>query len=270
MRAGMRAAGDPGFVGDLPKVAAVGEGQERIDQRARQGDDIAIHSAFRRGLPGAGADEIGQAFEIGLGKRQVPGLFVMQHVLAEFGVQHGEAFGDFRHPRFLGWPQRGPLRTKPRCVRSSSRRWSSLRAKVSRWSWRASTRLKTAGSSDTCMPCCASLGDISRSSASSASPPWLATRFPNTLPTRAKARPLRSKASIVLAKLGGASDAPIAAISARLLGHGHLESRREVLRLDEIEGRNAEGRGPGDEEWIAGVHGAKGDAEAGRRSSDVE
>ena len=84
------------------QIAARGERQKRLDRRARQGDDpppvkTALGGRLRRG----GADKIGQAVEIGRIEHELPFALVMQHVLAEQGVQCREPFGDRGHARLL-------------------------------------------------------------------------------------------------------------------------------------------------------------------------
>ena len=61
----------------------------------------------------------------------------------------------------------------------------------------------------------ASSGAVSRSIACIASVAWEETRLKKVPVTRASARPERSSASMVLAKLGGSGSVAMAAISAR-------------------------------------------------------
>jgi hypothetical protein len=100
-------AGDPGDVRGAAEVAAAGEGQERLDRGARESDDVAWQAALRGGLAGAVTGEVGQSVEVGLGEGKVPGLLVVQHVLAEPCVQRGQALGDFGHARLLGGAEPG-------------------------------------------------------------------------------------------------------------------------------------------------------------------
>ena len=64
---------------------------------------------------------------------------------------------------------------------------------------------------------------------------------------------------MVLAKVGGSGLATIASISAPLLGDALVEGRQEVLVVDLVEGRHAEGRLPLGEERVL----------LNRRSSDL-
>ena len=100
MLAGMAAPRDPGLVGDPAQVPAGGEGQERLDQGARQGDRVADEAAFGGCLGRAVPHEGRQPIQVGLSQLQVPRLLVVQHVLPEGGVQHGQPLGYGRHPCF--------------------------------------------------------------------------------------------------------------------------------------------------------------------------
>ena len=97
------AARDPGAERLLAEIAARRELQERLDAGALQGDDVlAGHAALvGRGL-GRGADEIGQAVEVGLRDLHGVGLLVGQNVLAERGTKRSEPRDDLGEPLHLG------------------------------------------------------------------------------------------------------------------------------------------------------------------------
>ena len=107
MGARVGAAGDPGLVGDLAEVAAGGEGEEGLDEGAREGERVGTGAAFLCGLGEAGAEEVGERFEVGLGEGEGPGFLVVEDVLAKFGVEGGEAFGGFDHSGFLSGGEGG-------------------------------------------------------------------------------------------------------------------------------------------------------------------
>ena len=102
VRARVHAAGNPGAPGDLADVAAGREGEEGLDQGARQGDQVAVLATLGGGLARALNDEPGQADEIGFAEPHRPFALVMQHVLAEIGVQRGQAGVDLGHPHAAG------------------------------------------------------------------------------------------------------------------------------------------------------------------------
>jgi hypothetical protein len=103
---GRGAAGHPGPPGALAQVAPGGEGQEGLNGGPGQGDDVALcQAALARCFARRVAGEAGQAGEIGLGQHHLPGVLVVQHVLAEGGVQLGQADGELGHPGARRWPQ---------------------------------------------------------------------------------------------------------------------------------------------------------------------
>ena len=101
--------------------------------------------------------------------------------------------------------------------------------------------------------CAASRGDISRSIASMASLVWAPASAWNTAETCASARPLRSSAAMVLAKLGRLGVARNGLDLRQLLGHGAVEGGAEMLRADRREGRRLARPGPGTEQRIGTV-----------------
>ena len=92
--AGVAAALDPRGVGDPAQVATLAEGQEGLYQRAGEGDDVTRQAALSCGGGGAFAHEGGEAGHVGFRQRERPCLLVVQHVLAEGGVERGDAHGD--------------------------------------------------------------------------------------------------------------------------------------------------------------------------------
>jgi len=83
-RAAVLAAVRPGCVGALAQVAAGREDQERLDQRAGQGDDVPVEAALPRGALGRGPQERRQAGQVLLAlQRQDEAALVGQEVLTE-------------------------------------------------------------------------------------------------------------------------------------------------------------------------------------------
>ena len=81
---GVFAAARPGTPGRLAQVTPLAEGEERHQQRARQGDHQARQAPVGRGLAGRGAHEVRQAGEVGRAvEHQRKRRLVGQHVLAE-------------------------------------------------------------------------------------------------------------------------------------------------------------------------------------------
>ena len=97
---------DPGAPGGFAQVAAGGELQERHDQRPAERQDMPLPPALCRGGTGGGDDETGQAFKVGLLKRQEPVAFIGQKVLAELRGQNRQPFLDLCHPLAPGLVQR--------------------------------------------------------------------------------------------------------------------------------------------------------------------
>ena len=98
----MGSARGPRLVRGAAQIAAGRKGQKRLDRRAREADDVspaeaALFGRVRRG----GANKIGQAVEIGRVEHQPPFALVVQHVLAEQGVQRRQPLGERRHARLL-------------------------------------------------------------------------------------------------------------------------------------------------------------------------
>ncbi len=113
----MLAAGGPGPVGGLAQIAPRRERQERLDRRARQGDDVfAVEPPLARRFRCSVVGELGQALEIGLVEHQPPLVLVVLHVLAEMRVQRRHARGDLGHSRFLGGAEQRPRPDKLQMV----------------------------------------------------------------------------------------------------------------------------------------------------------
>jgi len=94
---------------------------------------------------------------------------------------------------------------------------------------------------------------MSRSIPSRASLLWAATSAKNAADTRDNARPERSSAPIVLAKVGVAAAAAIAATLGPMAGDRRVEGGGEMLGTDGPEGRRPEWRRPvGEERIVAG------------------
>ena len=96
------AARHPCAPGTLPQVTSRREDQEWLDRGTGQGDGVAGDATLGGCLGGGGAGEVGQAIELGLTQHHLPLGFVAQHVLAEIGVQRGQALGDLRHAGAAG------------------------------------------------------------------------------------------------------------------------------------------------------------------------
>ena len=89
--AGVFTTAGPGAPGFFAQVAACGESQEGHDHRTRQRHDVADQAAVQRRLLRVGAQEVGQAGEVGLTLQgQVPMRFVVQHVLRKARGQRGQ------------------------------------------------------------------------------------------------------------------------------------------------------------------------------------
>ncbi|GMA76755.1 hypothetical protein GCM10025880_31720 [Methylorubrum aminovorans] len=91
-RAAGLAAPGPGRVGERAQIAAGGEDEERLDQRARQGDHMAVLGApllggFRGGIAQEGR-EAGKV--IGAVERQEEVALVGEHVLGELRAEFGQ------------------------------------------------------------------------------------------------------------------------------------------------------------------------------------
>ena len=112
------AARDPGAKDLLAQIAAGGELQERLDARAREGDDVLAGEAALLGRRlRRRAHEIGQPGEVVLAvEHERVALLIRQHVLAEGRAEGGEAFVDIAEPRFRGGVEGGARALVPRVV----------------------------------------------------------------------------------------------------------------------------------------------------------
>ncbi len=94
VRAGGGAPRGPAGMGQCAEIASCGEGEERLDDGARQRDRVAVEAARGGRLAHAFPQEVRHAVEIRVAERQEPALLVGEHVLAERGVQHRQTFRD--------------------------------------------------------------------------------------------------------------------------------------------------------------------------------
>ena len=103
------AARDPGAEDFFAQIAPRRELQERLDARARQGDDVlARQAALLGGFARGRAHEIGQAGQVLLAvEHQRVALLVGEHVLAERGVEDGEPLVDRGEPLLRRRIERG-------------------------------------------------------------------------------------------------------------------------------------------------------------------
>ncbi len=94
------AARDPSTENLLAQVATRGELQERLDARARGGDDVfPFEAALGGGRAGGGPHEIGKALEVRLAvELEHARLLVGEHILAEVGSERGEPLVDRGKP----------------------------------------------------------------------------------------------------------------------------------------------------------------------------
>ena len=92
----------PGAERPLAQVTARGELQERHDQAARQGHDVAVEPALLRRLRRRRHEVGRQAGQVVGGEGQRPALLVGQHVLPEGGPQAREPLDDLLQPRPVG------------------------------------------------------------------------------------------------------------------------------------------------------------------------
>ena len=215
-RAAVFAARGPGAKGGLAQIAAGRELQERLDARSRQGDRVLARMAALGGdARGAGDEKIRQAIEIGRVQQHQPVFFVRStfwpncaaSVASRSAIAASRALASgaaaragageiemiaLEHARLLGRkpelvllrPSSASMRLKQRLVqigfaamaREHRRDFALDRLRARHWSRRRS-------------------------------------RLKKTLATLSRLRPLRSSASIVLAKLGGAGFAAMASIS---------------------------------------------------------
>ena len=111
-------------------------------------------------------------------------------------------------------------------------------------------RLKSASFKEIWLRWRASTGAISRSIAWSSSLVAAPARLKKTFATRSRLRPLRSSASIVLAKVGDSGFAAMASISARWSFSATSNAGRKCLGSMLVERRRLERPGPGFEERV--------------------
>ena len=92
--------------------------RSRRGQKDRNGsiserDSVTTQPVFRPRSTAAwrapATTKSGRPSQVGGGQDELPVLLVVQHVLAECGVQRGEAAGDFGHARLLRGRQRGAV-----------------------------------------------------------------------------------------------------------------------------------------------------------------
>ena len=91
--AGVFAATDPGSPDLLAQIAPLREGQKRNHQRSRQRDHRQGQPALGAGLVRRDAQRFGKAHEIGWAAQfELPGRFIVQHVLREARRHAGQLF----------------------------------------------------------------------------------------------------------------------------------------------------------------------------------
>ena len=108
----------PGRERLLAKVAAGGEGQERLDGGARQRDDVLAGVTARFGGTGGRIDQSPrQAGQVGrLPQNELVGLLVGQEVLAKRRAERRETFADRREARLRRLRHSGTRARKDRVV----------------------------------------------------------------------------------------------------------------------------------------------------------
>jgi hypothetical protein len=138
-------------------------------------------------------------------ERQGPTLLVGEHALAELRAQRRQGFADLGKPAARGRVEAGAGTAEGREVPSSpdgSALIAAIRVNSAWFMWIASQWAVR-------------LGTISRSSTRITSLLWAPASAKKAADTRDSARPERSSAPMVLAKVGGAASAAIAATSPR-------------------------------------------------------
>ncbi|MND84455.1 hypothetical protein D3C80_763460 [compost metagenome] len=90
----------PGLECLFAQIATFGEGQEGLDDGARQRDgEFAVLTMLTGGTRHRIAQKTGNAGQLLLrGKQKLPVLLVRQHILPEFGAETGKLFIDRRQP----------------------------------------------------------------------------------------------------------------------------------------------------------------------------
>jgi hypothetical protein len=243
----------PGLVDGVAEIAACREGQERLDARAGQGEDIAAgKAALGRRARCRAADGGGQAVEIALVERELPGLLVMEHILAEEGVQRRQPRGERRHARLLLGRQQGAAAyeaemralEEPCLIGGETQR---IAPRVEIGNAGVQERIERDRN--------VMLGEARR-----VVPRDGLERVIRVAAAEVEegAADPREQAAAALHGLDGVGEARwLAGRRDRrdlrlLLGHAAVESRREMLRAEAVEGRKAERRGPGREEGVVG------------------
>ena len=250
-RAAVLAARRPGAKGALAQVAPRRELQERLDARARQRDRVFAGQTALGGEPrGARDEEIRQAVEIAgaraasarpfrrparSGRTRRRALASRSPIAASRALASGGAPAPARGKRDDSARARAPAR---RSGPSSSARPSARRCG------------RTARRSDRSR--CDGAREPARSRARSpGSRRWSCApaRLKKSRATLSRLLPLRSSASIVLAKVGGSGSAAIASISARDFS-ARRRTRGGNARARSRERRRLERAGPGLKERV--------------------
>ena len=173
-----------------------------------------------------------------------------EHILAELRGKRRQPLGDRRQSR-LGLSRGAGARAgEIEMIALEHARLLDRKPELVLVALSASMRLNKASFKWISLRWRASTGAISRSIAWSSSLVAAPARLKNTFATRSRLRPLRSSASIVLAKVGASGFAAMASISARWSFSASVERGPEMPGLDAVERRRLERPGPGLEKRV--------------------
>ena len=237
----------------LAQVAPGRELQERLVGRARQRHRMLAGKPARGGRLRRGGDEaLRQAGEIvGPVENQRERFFVGEHVLAEQRAEARQPLADRRQPRLLLGGEAGagarerdaPAFERPRRLGIEAETAARLMQRLDAGEQRVVEQDRVALARQHRRDVAFDALDLVAGLA--------LARWKNAALTRLSGAPARSRATIVLSKVGAAGSAMIAAISARLAPTPRRR-RAEMLGPDAVERRRAERRVPRRKQGIVG------------------